>query len=99
MNKNHTEEMVAPTPFYSQTYIFSDTANFSRIAITKDSISNINQIEIADGLKDSLIEHGIDLESLLNTTPERTATILGIDLNIAILIHTAAIKQCPQYHK
>ena len=102
MNKDHTEEIVALTPFYSQTDVFSDTATLnrqSRIAKTKDSISDINQIEIADGLKDSLIKHGLDLEALLNTTPERTAEILGIDLYVAKLIHIAAMKECRlEYH-
>jgi len=52
----------------------------SRIAQRKDSISDINQIEIADGLKHSLMKHGFDLGTLLNTTPERIAEILGIEL-------------------
>ena len=40
-----------------------------------------------------LIRHGFDLESLLNTTPESIANILGIELYVAKLIHIAAIKQ------
>ena len=99
MNMDQVEETAASTtnPFYSQTNTFSDTASLyhqSRIATTINYISDINQIEIADGFKDSLIEHGIDLEMLLNSTPERTAKILGIDLYVVKLIHNAAAKQC-----
>jgi hypothetical protein len=96
MNKDHTEEVVAPTTFYSQTNIFSDTSTLihqSRISKNKDSILDILQIDIADGLKDSLMEHGFDLETLLNTTSERTAETLGIELYVAKLIHIAAMKE------
>ncbi len=53
------------------------------IARTIDSILDINQIDIADGLKDLLIELGYYLETLLDTTPEKTAEILCIDLYVA----------------
>ena len=58
-----------------------------------NSISDINQLDLADGLKESLIEYGFDLESLLNTTPERTAEVLGIELDVAKIIHAAAMKK------
>jgi hypothetical protein len=81
MNKDQAEEEIAATtPFYLHPTNFGVTGlkRQSRIATTIDLVSDINQIEIADGLKDSLIEHGNDLEMLLNTAPETTANILGI---------------------
>ena len=96
MNNDYTEEIVAPTHFYSQTNIFNNTTTLihqSRIAQKKDSISDINQIEIADGLKHSLMKHGFDLGTLLNTTPERIAEILGIELYVAKLIRIAVTKE------
>ena len=96
MNNDYAEEIVAPTHFYSQTNIFNNTTTLihqSRIAQKKDSISDINQIEIADGLKRSLMKHGFDLGTLLNTTPERIAEILGIELYVAKLIRIAVTKE------
>lgn len=95
MNNDYAEEIVAPTHFYSQTNIFNNTTliHQSIIAQKKDSISNINQIEIADGLKRSLMKHGFDLGTLLNTTPERIAEILGIELYVAKLIRIAVTKE------
>ena len=91
---NKIEETASIDPFHSHTSIFSDDLyHQSRIATTIDSISDINQIDIADGLKESLIESGFDLETLLNTASERTAKILGIELYVAKLIHNAAMKQ------
>jgi hypothetical protein len=95
-DNDYAEEIVAPTHFYSQTNIFNNTATLihqSRIAQKKDSISDINQIEIADGLKHSLMKHGFDLGTLLNTTPERIAEILGIELYVAKLIRIAVTKE------
>jgi hypothetical protein len=95
--ENQTEEAATfRNPFYLQTNVFSDTANHYnqfRVARTTDSTRGINQIDIADGLKDSLIEHGFDLETLLDTKLENTAEILCIDLYVAKLIHIAAMKQ------
>jgi hypothetical protein len=96
MNNDYAEEIVAPTHFYSQTNIFNNTTTLihqSRIAQKKDSISDINQIEIVDGLKHSLMKHGFDLGTLLNTTPERIAEILGIELYVAKLIRIAVTKE------
>jgi hypothetical protein len=90
---NKIEETASIDPFHSHTSIFSDDLyHQSRIATTIDSISDINQIDIDDGLKESLIESGFDLETL-NTASERTAKILGIELYVAKLIHNAALKQ------
>jgi hypothetical protein len=95
--ENQTEEAATVSnPFYLQTNVFSDTTNHYhqfRISRTTDSTQGINQIDIADGLKDSLIEHGFDLETLLDTKPEKTAETLCIDLYVAKLIRIAAMKQ------
>ena len=96
LNNDYAEQIVAPTHFYSQTNIFNNTTTLihqSRIAQKKDSISDINQIEIADGLKHSLMKHGFDLGTLLNTTSERIAEILGIELYVAKLICIAVTKE------
>jgi hypothetical protein len=96
MNNDYAEEIVAPTHFYSQTNIFNNTTTLihqSRIVQKKDSISDINQIEIADGLKHSLMKLGFDLGTLLNTTSERIPEILGIELYVAKLIRIAVTKE------
>jgi hypothetical protein len=72
--ENQTEEAAATVrnPFYLQTNVFSDTINRYhqfRVARTTDYTRGINQIDIADGLKDSLIEHGFNLETVLDTKP------------------------------
>jgi hypothetical protein len=43
-----------------------------------DSSSDINQLDLANGIKESLIEYGFDLSLLLNTASERIAEVLGI---------------------
>jgi hypothetical protein len=57
-----------------------------------DPGSDINQLDLANGIKESLIEHGFDLSLLLNTASERVVEVLGIELDIAKIIHTAAMK-------
>ena len=57
-----------------------------------DSRSDINQLDLANGIKESLIEYCFDLRLLLNTAPQRIAEVLGIELDVAKIIHTAAMK-------
>jgi hypothetical protein len=57
-----------------------------------DSSSDINQLDLANGIKESLMEYGFDLSLLLNTASERIAEVLGIELDVAKIIHTAAMK-------
>jgi hypothetical protein len=52
----------------------------------------INQLDIADGLKELLISNGFTLRSLLKTSTSELAKILGIDQYIAKVIHDAAKK-------
>ena len=52
----------------------------------------INQLDIADGLKELLISNGFTLWSLLKTSTSELAKILGIDEYIAKLVHDAAKK-------
>ena len=52
----------------------------------------INQLDIADGLKDLLISSGFTLKSLLNTSAPELAEILGIDQYVAKLISDAISK-------
>jgi hypothetical protein len=52
----------------------------------------INQLDIADGLKELLINSGITLRSLLNTSGQDFAKLLGIDLYVAKLVSDAVNK-------
>ena len=52
----------------------------------------INQLDIANGLKELLISSGFTLESLLNTSAPDLAKILGIDEYVAKLICDAISK-------
>ena len=52
--------------------------------------SDINRLEIADGLKQLLLSNGYDLNSLLQAEPESLAQQLGIDEYIAKLVTKAA---------
>ena len=52
----------------------------------------INQLDIADGLKELLISSGFTLKSLLNTSAPDLAKILGIDKYVAKLISDAISK-------
>ena len=49
----------------------------------------INQMDIADGLKELLIISGFTLKSLLNTSASDLARILGIDVCVAKLVSDA----------
>jgi hypothetical protein len=50
----------------------------------------INQLDVADGLKELLISNGFTLRLLLKTPTSELAKILGIDEYIAKLVHDAA---------
>jgi hypothetical protein len=39
-------------------------------------MSDINQLDLANGIKESLIEYGFDLSLLLNTASEKIAEVL-----------------------
>jgi hypothetical protein len=52
----------------------------------------INPLDIADGLKELLIEHGFALEELLNMPSSELAELLGIDKYIAQIIESAVAK-------
>jgi hypothetical protein len=52
----------------------------------------INQLDIADGLKELLLSSGFTLKSLLNTPTPDFAKILGIDQYVAKLISDAVNK-------
>jgi len=52
----------------------------------------INQLDIADGLKEVLIGSGFTLRSLLNASTSDFAKILGIDEYVARLVSDAVDK-------
>ena len=52
----------------------------------------INQMEIADGLKELLISNGFTVKSLLNTSVSDFAKILGIDEYVGKILSDAVNK-------
>ena len=52
----------------------------------------ISSLDIADGLKELLIEHGFTLEELSHISSSELAELLGIDKYIAQIICNAAAK-------
>ena len=52
----------------------------------------INSLDIADGLKELLIEHGFTLEELSHIPSSELAELLGIDKYIAQIIECAVAK-------
>ena len=52
----------------------------------------INQMEIADGLKELLISTGFTVKSLLNTSASEFAKILGIDEYVGKILSDAVNK-------
>ena len=59
--------------------------------------TRINSLDIADGLKELLIENGFALEVLLNASSSEIAEFLGIDKYVAEIICTAAKKSSSHY--
>jgi hypothetical protein len=53
---------------------------------------SINQLDVADGLKELLISKGFGLKLLLDTPVSGLAKMLGIDNYVASVIHHAARK-------
>jgi hypothetical protein len=53
---------------------------------------DIHALEIANGLKDSLIHADFTIESILNSGPSEIASIMGIDPYVAEIIFNAAKK-------
>lgn len=56
------------------------------------AIDIINQLDLADGLKELLIGNGFTLKSLLNMSTSELAEILAIDDYVAKLVSDAAKK-------
>lgn len=50
----------------------------------------IQMLEVAIGIKDSLVSAGFTLDSLVNASPSDIATVLGIEMYVAKLILDAA---------
>ena len=50
------------------------------------SITLVNQLDIAEGLKELLINHGYTLDLLLGSKPADLAHTLGIDNDVAKMI-------------
>jgi hypothetical protein len=53
---------------------------------------SIQDIDIAVGLKDALLDAGITLEKIIDYEAEEIALILGIDKYVATLIKKEALK-------
>lgn len=52
----------------------------------------INKLDVADGLKELLINKGLTLKLLLNTSASELAKVLGIDEYIAKIVNDAIKK-------
>lgn len=60
----------------------------------------INQLDIADGLKELLITHNLlSLESILTMSSSDLANTLGIDQQVAEIICVAAKKQIKAFEQ
>jgi hypothetical protein len=57
------------------------------------ALSNIHQLDIADGLKELLLNKNYDLDILLQSEPSSLATELGIDEYVVKLVINAAKRQ------
>lgn len=53
---------------------------------------SIQLLEIAPGLKNSLMEAGLSIQSILNAGPSEVASLLGIESYVAKIIFDAAKK-------
>lgn len=58
----------------------------------------INQLDIADGLKELLLSSSFTLKSLLNASVSDLAKTLGIDEHVARLVSDVVNKVQDQYH-
>jgi hypothetical protein len=56
----------------------------------------IQMLEVAVGIKDSLVSAGFTLDSLVHATPAEIAAILGIEMYVAKLILDAAKRAAGQ---
>jgi hypothetical protein len=54
--------------------------------------SGIQQLEIAPGLKESLLKSGLTVESIVLEGPDAVSTALGIEPYVAKIIYDAAKK-------
>jgi hypothetical protein len=54
--------------------------------------SGIQQLEIAPGLKESLLKSGLTVESIVLEGPDAVSTALGIETYVAKIIYDAAKK-------
>jgi hypothetical protein len=59
-------------------------------------LDDIKDMSIADGLKELLIDYGFTSERLIRLSPSDLASILGIDVYVAKIIHNAAKNQLRQ---
>jgi hypothetical protein len=53
-------------------------------------LTDLKSLNIADGLKDLLLEYGFTTQRILKIQPENLAAILGIEDYVAKIIHNAA---------
>jgi hypothetical protein len=56
--------------------------------------SDVTQLNIADGLKTMLIEHGFTQQQIRNLEADDLASILGIEDYVAKIIFNAAKRKC-----
>jgi hypothetical protein len=54
--------------------------------------SGIQQLEIASGLKESLLKAGFTVDSIISEGPDAVSTVLGIEPYVAKIIYDEAKK-------
>jgi hypothetical protein len=78
-------------PYYSALSFLHNLTESQNIEEHDDDNGNtINNLDIAEGLKDMLVSNGIKLESLLIVQPPALSEMLGIDEYVAKIIISAA---------
>jgi hypothetical protein len=64
------------------------------MSTNKDDRNEINKLDIANGLKEMLINHQFTVEKLYTLSAEDLSKALGIDYSVARIIIDAAKKLC-----
>jgi hypothetical protein len=84
------EEANINQSYFAPIFLHNIMLLYSRGHDSNNDNNIINKLDIAQGLKDMLVSHGFELDSLLIIHPHELAEILGIDEYVAKLIKSAA---------
>ena len=100
-NRNHrvTEDKQQLASSYSDSTISFFYNNREKHSNNNNHGGTIDDLDLAYGLIDLLINNNYSLESLIQTDPSKLANILGIDQDVATIIVTAANKKNNKHRK